>query len=543
MKKYWLLATIILLGIFLRFYQLGQNPPSLDWDEASLGYNAYSILKTGADEFGRKWPISIRSFEDYKPAAYVYLALPGIYLFGLNEFTTRLPSAVVGAFTLLLTYFIVTELFQIVKPKLNNFKHQETKIALLTTLLLTISPWHLQFSRVAFEANTGLFFVLGGILFFLKGLHNSRWFILSGLLFAFSFYSYHSPRLVVPLLLSGWTVMFFKTIWRQKWSVITSLLLVSVILIPFVKEAVGTGRARFASVTVLNPEERLTDSIARTIYDKKQGICCGRLVHNRRLVYFKEILNGYLDHFNLDFLFLTGDAPLRHHAADMGMLYLWEAPFIFWGIWQLLKYKNSRILFWWFLAAPAASALTTGTPHAVRALTYLPTYQIFTAVGLWHFYRNLLQKRTLKYFFSLGLSVLVVLNVIYYLNTYYIHTPVEAAADWQYGYREVVAEIKKWESGVDKIIVTYAYDQPHVFVLFYDRIDPLWYQKQWPGGEVRRFERKFGKYEFRPIDWTRDKDLKNTLIIGTPSEIPATENVVNEIKFPDGSIAFRAVKL
>jgi len=542
MRKYWVLTAIILLGLFLRFYQLGKNPPALDWDEASLGYNAYSILKTGADEFGRKFPVSIRSFEDYKPAVYVYLAIPGIFLFGLNEFTTRLPSAVAGTLSLILTYLVVSELFTFIKFDQFN-RPKKTQLALLTTLLLAISPWHLQFSRVAFEANTGLFFVLAGILFFLKGLYNSRWFVLSGVLFAFSFYSYHSPRLVVPLLLFGWTVMFFKTIWRQKWWVIASLILAAVILIPFVKEAVSEGRARFTSVTVLNPEERLKDSITRIIYDKEAGICCAKLIHNRRIVYFKEILNGYLDHFNLDFLFLTGDAPLRHHAVDMGLLYIWEAPFILLGILQLLKYQNSRILFWWFLAAPAASALTTGTPHAVRALTYLPTYQIFTAVGLFHFYRNLLPKLRFRYILSIGLSVLVVLNVFYYLNSYYIHTPVEASADWQYGYKQAVVEIKNWESQVDKVIMTYAYDQPHVFILFYDRIDPLWYQKQWTGGEVMRFKRKFGKYEFRPIDWARDKDLKNTLIIGTPSEIPATENVVKEIKFLNGQIAFRVVKL
>ena len=90
MKKAFLIV-IFLLAFTLRFWQLGQNPPSLDWDEASLGYNAYSLFKTGADEYGNKWPLAIRSFGDYKPPLYTYLTIPSVAIFGLNEFAIRFP--------------------------------------------------------------------------------------------------------------------------------------------------------------------------------------------------------------------------------------------------------------------------------------------------------------------------------------------------------------------------------------------------------------------------------------------------------------------
>src|SRR3989344_6598642 len=109
-KKNRVLLIVILLAAFLRFYQLGVNPPSLDWDEASLGYNAYSLLKTGRDEFGRSWPVSIRSFEDYKPAMYTYLTIVPVAIFGLNEFAVRLPSAVFGTLTIFVVYFLIYEL-------------------------------------------------------------------------------------------------------------------------------------------------------------------------------------------------------------------------------------------------------------------------------------------------------------------------------------------------------------------------------------------------------------------------------------------------
>ncbi|MBI3282756.1 hypothetical protein HYZ70_01635, partial [Candidatus Curtissbacteria bacterium] len=95
------LAVILILAAFLRFYQLGQNPPSLDWDETAHGYNAYSILKTGRDEYGYKLPLSFRSFDDYKPPIYTYLVVPSVAIFGLSDFAVRFPSAVLGVLAVL----------------------------------------------------------------------------------------------------------------------------------------------------------------------------------------------------------------------------------------------------------------------------------------------------------------------------------------------------------------------------------------------------------------------------------------------------------
>src|SRR3989344_8165914 len=103
-------GCIILLSIVLRFYQLGINPPSLDWDEASIGYNAYSILKTCADEYGNRLPLSFRSFDDYKPPVYIYLTVISVALFGLTEFAARFPTAVIGVLAVIVVYCLVQEL-------------------------------------------------------------------------------------------------------------------------------------------------------------------------------------------------------------------------------------------------------------------------------------------------------------------------------------------------------------------------------------------------------------------------------------------------
>lgn len=536
------LLLVILVAAFLRLYQLGVNPPSLDWDEASLGYNAYSLLKTGKDEFGRSWPTSIRSFEDYKPALYTYLTIPVVAIFGLNEFATRLPSALSGVLAVFFTYFLVKELLSRIA-----FDHEYSRlVGLFTAGLLAISPWHLQFSRVAFEANVALTCMIVGLYLFLRSLREGWTLPLSAIVLSLSFYAYHSPRLLVPLILLGWTFIFRNIFWQRRRWIIVSVALAFIVLLPFINEFTSSGRARFSSVTVLSPQGRLDQAIEAWKKDTANGDWLGRVWHNRRLVYALEIARGYLDHFNFDFLFLYGDAPGRHHSSDMGMLYLVEAPFILLGIFYLLKRKEqtSRVIFWWFLLAPAASALTTGTPHAVRALFYLPLYQLFTAIGVYYCLLKFKTKKNYTLTFLTIISFGFLLNISYYLDSYYKRMPIESARDWQYGYKEAVFGAARWESEVDQIVMTYNYDQPHIYVLFYRQIDPAWYQAQPKGESIMRFERKFGKYVFRPIKWDQDQHLKNVLFIGTPGEIPVdAKEIVAEIPFPDGQIAFRIVKL
>ena len=84
---------ILILAFFLRFYKLGKVPPSLNWDEASIGYNSYCLLKTGKDEYGIKLPLFLRSFGDYKPSLYTYLTIPAVAFFGLTELAVRFSSA------------------------------------------------------------------------------------------------------------------------------------------------------------------------------------------------------------------------------------------------------------------------------------------------------------------------------------------------------------------------------------------------------------------------------------------------------------------
>ena len=124
-KKNIFLIFIFFLAFFIRIYSIHTTP--LLWDEASLGYNAYSILKTGRDEYGTFLPIIFKSFGDYKPGLYVYLCLPFVYLFGLNDLSVRLPSIILGSLLPIILYFLIKEIntkwFQKLQEMENNSKN------------------------------------------------------------------------------------------------------------------------------------------------------------------------------------------------------------------------------------------------------------------------------------------------------------------------------------------------------------------------------------------------------------------------------------
>ena len=355
----------------------------------------------------------------------------------------------------------------------------------------------------------------------------------------------------MPLVLAFFGIIFWKTILKNKLLFFLSLLLLAFLVIPVYLSFVKTqdSSSRLSMVTIFSDPTVISPSIERLIRDKDNNDYLGSLIHNRRVVYTLAIAKGYMDHFNPDFLFFHGDGGVQHHAVEMGMLYLWDLPFIFAGIYVLVNRRNkySLILLFLFLIAPLPASITTGTPHPIRAIALMPFFHIFSAIGFVFIVLKILKIKMFVYkviFLSL-IFIFLLFNFIYYMHQYYVHTPIEYGYFWQYGYKEAFNYAKEQEKKFDKIVMTYRYDQPYIYYLFYNKIDPEWYQKNWDNnknGTVERFERTIGKYIFKNIDYSKDAHIQKTLLIGTPQEIHDNAKVIKTIRFPDGEIAFKIVK-
>lgn len=511
-----ILFFIIFLAIMLRFWQLGAVPLSPDWDEAALGYNAYSILHTGRDEYGKFLPIVLQSFNDYKPALYAYLTIPAIAFFDLNVFAVRFPSAVFGIATVIATYFLVKELFK------------KESIALLTSFLLAISPWHIQFSRIAFEANIGLACNIFGALFFLKSLKKPWLLFFSIFFFSLSLYAYQSEKVFTPLFLAVLIFLYRRQFFSlsKRYLILASLLGV-ILILPMVSYAITNPEsfARAKGVSIFaQPTNDLQESIAKTYQDKQRHDAIGLLFDNNRVIIAKTIIANYLSHFDFNWLFIRGDLS-RHHAPQMGLLYIWEIPFILIGIYNLIfgdfDKKTKLFLLCWLFIAPLPAAITFGVPHAVRTLNFLPTFQIFTALGVLWFIKKVFSTKMREISFLLSFLFLI-FNFLYYLDQYFIQQNYFYARDWQYGYAQLVPEVAKLAKNYHykKIVVsnTLHLDQSYIFFLFYLKYPPLQYQYEELNNGGFRENHAFSNFEFRPIHWGEDSNKADILYVGNPGE-------------------------
>jgi 4-amino-4-deoxy-L-arabinose transferase-like glycosyltransferase len=537
MKKFLPLFLIVILGTFLRFWQIDKAPPSLYWDEVSQGYNAYSVLKTGRDEHNEFLPVAaFKAFGDYKAPVYIYLDVPFIALFGKTTLGVRFPSVLLGSLTVLFTYFLISELYYDNKNK--------SKLALWGAFLLSISPWHIQLSRAAYEGNAATFFtVLGIYLFFLAKRAKPKFYVLSIISFVFGFYAFNAHRVFIPLLVLLLAIIYFKDLLKKKKIIIVSVVAGLILLLPFIIYLrTPESKLRFNEVNIFSDLDIIKQSNRLIAQDNNSIIA--KVLDNRRVLYSLSYVQHYFDFFNPTYLFFTGDVNPRFSLRDNGELFLWELPFLLTGAYLLISQKSKTSLFivGWFLLAPVAGAVARETPHALRSETFIPSYEIIASLGI-VFLIDLLKKinKQIKSLLIVIFAGVIISSVYLFLHDYFVHFPVNFSYDWQYGYKEAVLETEKLKADYDYVAFTQSYGRPYIYVAFYSDITPQDFVKE-AEFKVDPFGfysvPKLGKYVFRSQLIDPSDMGKKVLYVGKPDQIPSTFKVIKRIDFLNGDGAF-----
>ena len=550
---------ILLLAFFLRLYDVAKTPPSLNWDEVSLGYNAYSVLKTGKDEWGKVFPLIFQAYGDYKLPGYVYILTPFVSLFGLNEFSVRFPSVIAGTLTVLFTYLIVKELLK------NNSSSKSTEnISLLAAFLVAIEPWSLFLSRPAFEANLGLCFFVIALYLFLRSLSTLKCLPYSVLFFGLTVWSYNSYRIFTPIFM---LLMFFiyrkdlKKVIKSKSFFVTSAILMAVLFLPmFLQLITGVGQQRYRKVEIIDAGAIGQIVNLRNKYNLNP--LAERLLFNRPTYFLYNFSKNIISHFSYKYLFNEGGTNYQFSVPNFRLLYKVDLIFLIIGMFYLLKLKNraSVVLLLWLLVGAVPSALTHEAPHVLRSITMLPAFMIIIAVGVCSFCDWLLSKKLgiiLKFFVFLYLLILMQ-SLLVYLKNYFVDYRINYSWSWQYGYKEVVKYTKVNYQKYDKIIITKKYGEPHEFVLFYTPWDPNKYQndanlirfKQSDWFWVDRFDKFYfvndwdiPKEEWQPFvleSKQEEVDCQGVrcLLITSPGNVPKGWSKLDTINFLNGSEAF-----
>lgn len=501
MNKY--LFLILLLFFITRVYKIGQIPPSLYWDEASIGYNAYSILTTLKDEWGDTLPVHVRAFGEFKLPVYIYSVIPAISLFGLNEASVRIPAVI----------FTLTIIIIIYKLSYKLFDNQIS--ALFSSFIFSISPWFFIFSRTGYEVTAGLMFYLLAVLFVLQD--SRRSFLWSIICFILSVYSYNSFRIIVPLTLP--LVLYLKINLLKK----------------IIKSPVYILSILSISILALFPLYRL--------YFLDHGI--SRLNAVGGVVSLNQFFINYFSHLNPDFLFLKGDFNLRSQLGMGEMYYLEAVLFISGLLYLVLIYKKNRILFLVLtIISLIPGSITKEAPHALRAALFPAVASLYSGAGVFYIYTLVKDKSRLlnKYFYPM-----IIISFIFFFAYYYVNFltsyPFASSQNWQFGYKQIFTNYKDQFNHYDRIIISDEYAQPYIFMLFYLKYDPENYRNE----AVRNSIDKWGFSTVGKINQfifsdnpknDLTKQSGRLLIFTTSEEKLEGLKPVGEIKFLDGNTAF-----
>jgi 4-amino-4-deoxy-L-arabinose transferase-like glycosyltransferase len=549
--KWGFLICILFLAFFLRIYKINSNPPGLTADEASLGYNAYSILKTGKDEYGTLFPIIFKSFGDYKPGLYIYLAVPAIATLGLNETAVRLPSIIAGVITIYLVYLIVKKLFS------------NEKLALISLVVAATNPWLIYFSRGAWEVNIALTLTLAGVYFFLASIKNSRYLILSAIFFALTLLDYQGAKLSTGIVLFILGILYWREALKIKFKYLASAFIVGLVIsLPIIFSLFNGQGGRLTVFSVFSyprPDKYLQDFLDEG--NVKKGSLVYNLFYNEPLNFFRGIAGRFSNHFSGRFLFFGGDSSNpRHTPPYQGVFVIGDAFFIAIGaiaiiseacgsaIKQKVK-KGTLFVILWLLLAPLPAILSRDQVHAVRSFNLAIPLIIVISFGI-----NYLLQHSRKIFIIFVFGIYI-LTYIYFLDAYFVHQPIHNSQYWQYGYKQMVEKITSIQNNYKTVRIQQSYDQPYIYFLFFQKYDPAKWQKQAylkqdNGLDVGHVE-KLDNICFCAIDWSRDRGDHGELVVGDIRVIPPLDSndpkefkLIDEIKYLDNkTTAWRILEI
>jgi 4-amino-4-deoxy-L-arabinose transferase-like glycosyltransferase len=506
-----LLSFILVISIFTRFYKLGSVPPSISWDEAAVGYNAWSILYWGKDEWGKTLPLVFKSFADDKHPLHIYLTVPTVGLLGLNEMGVRASSALFGVLNVLIIFFLARLIFK------------SDLAGLISSFVLALSQYNIHFSRFNHELNFVLFFFMLGLALILKGIKEKSYALVLGFGFlGLDLLGYHSAKVVVPPMVLLVIALYFRNFMKIKKIFLFGILAFSFFVGILFLEPALLGGARLQQTS--DPSERSIDAVT----------------------------TKYLSHFTNTFLFVRGDANPRL-SAQTGTFYKVDSVFLAIGlimlVWGIIKGKKEYLLIlFWAILALLPSSITSEAPHAARAMYMTGSWHLIIGLGIYTLL-NLLKPKGLK----IALGVVIVGLIGFYFSmfwkNYFGEYAKRYAIEWQYGMKQVVERVRG-NQAYGKVYMDNIRQQPYIFFLFYlnTPLPEFLATVKYDESEAKSYNtvHSYGRYQFGGWNIIESYPGYQVLYVVTPSYYTGLRfrekfNVDGLIKYPNGLDAFYMV--
>lgn len=458
-KTTLILSAILFLGLVVRLINFGKLPLSLNRDEAALGYNAFALATEGIDEWGESWPLVFKSFGDFKLPGYIYLLVPLIKVFGVNDIIIRLPSLAAGMINIILLFFIAKKIFP--KQKL---------IWLLSSFGLATMPWAIHYSRIGFEAHVALSLTLLTIDLFLRILDNKKFIIPTLIIMFLSMLTYNAPLLLGPFFVVSFIILF-KKFFKEKSPSLLALVIGSLIIIGISARLVLSVSQAKTGITIFTDPTLNNDYRQQRVAMSNINPTVGKIFGNKFVFFSKITLKNYLNSYSPKFLLSEGGQHPWHSIP--GWAHLTRSQyflFIIGLIFLVIKKKKTKSQLWLLtllLIAPLPAAITVDAPHTTRSLLFLSLTPIIIGFLLYELYNK---KKLFKNVLGLILITLA-LETGWYLTDYFKTFPQNHSSSWNLGLKQTILNSSVMDPEKEIIITDYQ-GSPYIYVLLYEKIPP-----------------------------------------------------------------------
>src|SRR5262245_49143147 len=449
----------LIAGCALRFVALSRVPSGLYCDEAFQGYEAFSLLETGADSRGVPHPLFFDIFGvGWQEPLYVYLTMIPVRLLGTTAAAARAVAAAGGTLA-------IGAVAALAFGAGGSMAASGSTAAAATAVLMAVSPWALHFSRIGFQASLlPLFLAAGGALLTAAArpgqtARRARALLITGAaVMTGSLYTYVAARVLVPLLLMGYVIIFIGRL--RKIGALPLTVAAAIVL------AVALPIAAFTMTP--QGKERFQDVGLSSRYSGAEAA--------------ERFASNYASYFSPRFLLTEGDPNPRHSVAGFGVLHAQDLLLLVAGAVAAIVRRSpgDRFLMWWLAIAPLPAALSADPRHAIRAIGAIPAVYALAGSGA----SALLARggplhpsgRSRRLLLAL-LAAVSIASVAVHLHRYFTVYPVSAAPAFQYGLEEAYREVEATSADHDSIYVTRMTDFPWIHRLYLFSFPPDEYQR------------------------------------------------------------------
>jgi len=512
MKNNKILLLLVILALAIRFLGIFNLPPALNRDEAAIGYNAYSILKTGKDEHGQSWPLSFQSIGDYKMPLYIYATVLPVKLFGLNELAIRFWSAFAGISTVILGYLIVLRLAK------------DKKTALITAAFFAFNPWSVFYSRIGFEANLALAFFLTGFYFINQGLKKLPGFIFGLGFFVLSLLTYSSSLIFIPLFFLLWLLLHRPRLTAVHWLSVAGFIAITVIIIM----ALMPVSSQKSNITIFSDPATIDYYHQTRTAVAAANPLLAKTWWNQYIFFARYFFSNYVKTFFPSFLLLKGGQHPWHQIPHMGYFTFVEIFLAIIGLYSLFKSRRplTYILLGWLLLAPITSAITIDAPHATRSLYLLPVIIILAAFG----FNTILKTNQLKHWLIKLLVGLYLINLLYFGYQYVFNYPKNIATFLPVGLKQAITFVNN-NYPHQPVYLFNIQDSSYLYPLIYTSFDPRLFQQTaiWTPKDAAGLTNAYQFDRFAIVN--SSKDIQSPAIVIAPQGTSFTGPNLNPLFF------------